>query len=91
VEKLIFINEEGFNQLNEKLDKLICKSISEDVNKMMWLTNNAVMDLLAISKSTLQTYRDQQIIPFYQIGRKILYKPADVDKLMEKFRVPSIL
>lgn len=85
-EKMIILTEEAFNQLNEKLD-LILKCSNE--NSQRWLNNDDVMEMLDISRSTLQVYRDKQLIPFYQIGRKILYKYADVEKLLEQFRIPS--
>ena len=86
-DKLVLITEEAFNQLNHKLDLLLHKSSTEDLKRNVWLTNDEVMKLLDVSKSTLQTYRDKQIIPFYQIGRKILYKATEIDEFMERFRV----
>lgn len=85
-DKLIILTEQAFDQLNDKLD-LILRSSNE--NSQRWLNNNDVMKILDVSRSTLQTYRDKQQIPFYQIGRKILYKYADVEKLLEQFRIPS--
>jgi len=54
-----------------------------------WLSNEDVCCLLGISKRTLQNYRDQRRIPFYQIGRKIYYKVNDVDYFLEMHHIKS--
>jgi len=55
-----------------------------------WLTGDEVCHILGISKRTLQNYRDQRKIPFYQIGRKIYYKATDVDDLLERHHIKSL-
>lgn len=54
-----------------------------------WLTGDEVCHVLGISKRTLQNYRDQRRISFYQIGRKIYYKATDVDDLLERHHIKS--
>jgi hypothetical protein len=49
-----------------------------------WLDNQDVMQLLNISKRLLQTYRDENVIPFSKINNKIYYKASDIQKLLEK-------
>jgi MerR family transcriptional regulator, repressor of the yfmOP operon len=48
-----------------------------------WLSGDQVCNLLMISKRSLQTYRDQGVIPFSQIKRKIYYKASDIDLYLE--------
>lgn len=48
-----------------------------------WLTSEEVCRLLKISKRTLQSYRDNGILPFSQIGRKIYYKASDIDDYLD--------
>jgi len=38
---------------------------------------------LKISRRTLQEYRNNGMLPYYQLGGKILYKESDVEKLLE--------
>jgi hypothetical protein len=38
-----------------------------------WLDNDDVCKLLRVTKRTLQNYRDNFLIPYSQIGKKILY------------------
>jgi hypothetical protein len=48
-----------------------------------WLDNQEVMQLLKISPRTLQSYRDQGILPFTRLGGKIYYKASDVEAILE--------
>ena len=52
-----------------------------------WLTTEQVCWMLDISKRTLQNYRDQRRLPFYQVGRKIYFKGADVDAFLEQHHI----
>jgi excisionase family DNA binding protein len=53
-----------------------------------WLTSEEVCHLLAISKRTLQSYRDRGILPYAQIGRKIYYKASDIDDYFDAHYIP---
>lgn len=48
-----------------------------------WLDNQDVCEILGISKRTLQTYRDNGMLAFSQIGHKMYYRREDVKKLMD--------
>ncbi len=54
------------------------KSLSED-----WLDNQEVLQVLHISKRTLQTYRDNGIVPFSKIEGKFYYKVLDIENLLQ--------
>jgi hypothetical protein len=47
------------------------------------LTSKEVSGILRVSIRTLQSYRDQGIIPFFQMGRLILYKPEDIQEFID--------
>lgn len=49
-----------------------------------WLDNEEVCLLLKVTKRTLQNYRDNFVLPYSQIGKKILYKASDVQAILEK-------
>ena len=89
-EKLVILSEDAFEQLSAKLDAILAMA-DEKNRKTEWLTNEDVLKLLDVSKSTLQSYRDRIIIPFYQVGRKILYKFSDIEDYMEKHKITSHL
>ena len=54
------------------------------MNGEIYLSGEDVCKLLHISKRTLQQYRDDNIIPFIQIGGKIIYKESDILTILEK-------
>jgi hypothetical protein len=49
-----------------------------------WLDNEDVCKVLRVTKRTLQNYRDNFVLPYSQIGKKILYKASDVQMILEK-------
>ncbi len=52
-----------------------------------WLDNQEIMQLLKISSRTLQSYRDQGILPFSKLGdgtSKFYYKASQVEELLER-------
>lgn len=54
------------------------------LNKERYLTGNEVMDLLHITRRTLQEYRNNFLIPFTTIGGVILYPESEIDRILEK-------
>ncbi|MBK7763287.1 MAG: helix-turn-helix domain-containing protein [Bacteroidetes bacterium] len=88
--KLIVLTEVAYKNLSDKLDSIIqTVGVNNSTPKDDWLSNDQVMELLKVSKSTLQTYRDKGVIPFSQIGRKIIYKKTEVALAIERFKVPA--
>ena len=47
-----------------------------------WITGDAVMKKLGISKRTLQNYRDYRILPYSAVGGKFYYNIRDIEELM---------
>ncbi|WP_272973049.1 helix-turn-helix domain-containing protein, partial [Croceibacter atlanticus] len=45
--------------------------------------NQEFLQLMNISKRTAQTWRDEGVISFSQIGSKIYYRMSDVQKLLD--------
>jgi hypothetical protein len=71
---------ERFEKFTERVSG-IC--VVQDKSLKPWLDGQDVCLLCGISKRTLQTYRDNGILPFSQIGHKIYYKPEDVKRAMK--------
>ena len=46
------------------------------------LTDKEVAYLLKVSRRTLQDYRNNGIIAYYQLGGKILYKESDIESML---------
>lgn len=51
--------------------------------KEAWVDSADVLDILRISKRTLQSLRDTGDLPFSRINGKLYYKLSDIEKLLE--------
>ena len=47
-----------------------------------WIDNQDVCQMLNISPRTLQTLRDNGMLAYSQINRKLFYKPVDVESIL---------
>ena len=54
-----------------------------------WLDSEEVRMLLGISPKTWQKYRDEHLISYYQINKKILVKRSDLNKFMADHFIPA--
>lgn len=62
----------------------ILKNYRPVMNGEIYLSGEDVCKMLHISKRTLQQYRDDNILPFIQIGGKIIYKETDIFSVLEQ-------
>ena len=51
-----------------------------------YMNDSELANYLKVSRRTLQEYRNNGILPYYQIGGKILYRESDIEELLEKNR-----
>lgn len=70
-------------QLRNRIEELL-ENYRPVLNGEIYLSGEDICKMLHISKRTLQQYRDDGILPFVQIGGKIIYKESDVLKILEK-------
>ena len=49
-----------------------------------FLTDREVSARLKVSRRTLQDYRNNGILPYTQVGGKILYRASDIEKALMK-------
>lgn len=54
------------------------------MNGEIYLSGQDVCEVLHISKRTLQQYRDDKILPYIQIGGKIIFKQSDILSVLEQ-------
>ena len=47
-----------------------------------WMDNQDVCQALKISPRTLQDYRNNGILPYRQVGGKILYRESDIERVL---------
>ena len=96
--EIITIENQAFSKLLSNLETLIQEIRSQDSGSInpeslpgeklklgdQWLDNEEVCKILKVTKRTLQNYRDNFILPYTQIGRKIYYKASDLQAVLEK-------
>jgi hypothetical protein len=71
----------------EEIKKTIIQNSKEP--KEIFVDNQEFLKLMNISKRTGQTWRDEGIISFSQIGSKIYYKMDDITKMLNKNYKPA--
>ena len=49
-----------------------------------YLTDKEVSARLKVSRRTLQDYRNEGRISYYQLGGKILYRESDIEKMLQE-------
>ena len=77
-----------YNRLKETLMRLesILKDNTTTLNGHRYMNDSELANYLKVSRRTLQEYRNNGILPYYQIGGKILYRESDIEELLEKNR-----
>lgn len=87
---IILLQSEAYQQLLRESYLLIENLFKErQVESHEWLTNRQAMELLDVSKRTLQSYRDGGLITFSQVGSKIYYSRQDINAFLKKHSNPS--
>lgn len=79
----IIAHQEMIAQLKSRVESIL-KNYRPVMNGEMYLSGEDVCKLLHISKRTLQQYRDDNILPYIQIGGKIIYKESDILRILEQ-------
>lgn len=70
-------------QLRNRIEEIL-KNYRPVMNGEIYLSGEDMCKLLHISKRTLQQYRDDNILPYIQIGGKIIYKETDILTILEQ-------
>jgi len=79
----IIAHKEMITQLRKRIESIL-KNYRPVMNGEIYLSGEDVCKLLHISKRTLQQYRDDNILPYIQIGGKIIYKEHDILTILEQ-------
>jgi len=85
----IIAHKEMITRLRNRI-KEILKNYRPVMNGEIYLSGEEVCKLLHISKRTLQQYRNDKIVPYIQIGGKIIFKQADLLAVLENNYVTNI-
>jgi hypothetical protein len=86
----IIIPKDQFLELLSKVD-LIHTRVEQISAKPQesFLDNAEFIRLMKISKRTAQTWRDEKVISYSQVGAKLYYKLSDVENLLRQTLRPS--
>lgn len=79
----IICYQEIIAQLRNRIEEIL-KNYRPVMNGEIYLSGQDVCQMLHISKRTLQQYRDDKILPYIQIGGKIIYKQSDLLTTLEQ-------
>ena len=81
----IEMNLPALDEINSRLEVIDSKLESiqktKTLNKKV-LTSKEAAQALRITTRTLQTYRDQGIIPFFQFGREVRFHAEDIQQFL---------
>jgi hypothetical protein len=89
---IIAIESKTFEQMKQRFEdfsRQVKDLCGNNQDKEQWLGNEDVCNLLQVSPRTLQSYRDNGILPYSQIGRKCYYRVSDVEQLINQFKKES--
>ena len=75
---------ERFTEFAKRIESL-CSTHTQKVEN--WLDSQEVCLLLGFSKRTLQYYRSSGRLAYSQIGSKIYYKSADIEKIISNSEI----
>ena len=81
-------NDEWAVGFMEQLDSMLdgIESMNEkskaSFGNERFMTDKEVSAWLKVSRRTLQDYRNNGMIAYYQLGGKILYKESDIEKMV---------
>lgn len=81
-------NDEWAVGFMEQLDSMLdgIESMNEksraSFSNERFLTDKEVSAWLKVSRRTLQDYRNNGMVSYYQLGGKILYKESDIEKMV---------
>lgn len=84
----IMTNDEWTVGFMEQLDSMLdgIESMNEkskaSFGNERFMTDKEVSAWLKVSRRTLQDYRNNGMVSYYQLGGKILYKESDIEKLV---------
>lgn len=86
---LFVVPEEEWRNLHATLEQIIdlITRRNADDSSSEWIESEAARKILGVSPKTWQNYRDQRLIPFSQIGRKIYVNRTDLDAFLRSHRI----
>jgi flagellar biosynthesis/type III secretory pathway chaperone len=86
----VILTSEQYQEIIQKLDELKSQlAANKNSVEVQFIDNQQFIKLMSVSKRTAQTWRDEGIISFSQVGSKIYYRMSDVKKMLDSNYKPS--
>ena len=86
----LIISQENFDEVIKRLDKIQSEVSNKQKSPVdTFIDNQEFIQIMNVSKRTAQSWRDDGIISFSQIGSKIYYRMSDVQSLLDKHYKPA--
>lgn len=85
------ITEQTYREILQRLESVEALLQGKQKNpKEVFFDSQEFISIMNISKRTAQSWREQNIIAYSQVGNKIYYRLSDIILMLEKFKVPAI-
>ena len=87
--ELIIKNNERVVSFFKSIDRMLngienmVKNCKPTLGGERYLTDKEVSAKLRVSRRTLQDYRNEGRIPYYQLGGKVLYRESDIQRVLD--------
>lgn len=83
------VPEEKWNEVAESVKEIkdLLSEKKKNERSSEWLPSSEARKLVGVSGRTWQRYRDLRLIPFTQIGRKIMLKRGDVENFLNSHQI----
>jgi len=80
----VIISQDQFNDLAKRMEEIHSAVTKKQATpEEAFIDNEEFLKLMKVSRRTGQSWRDEGIISFSQIGSKIYYRMSDVQKLLD--------
>jgi predicted DNA-binding transcriptional regulator AlpA len=83
MEQVYIITQNQFNQVIEKLDRLLENKENPKDQDKKWLNTKEASQFLGIGLTTLWTYRKQGKIKGRKIGHKVYYDSSELNSILK--------
>ena len=89
---MVILPAEDWQKLKEEIEKISSYIYNyKEKEQSKWLTSEEARKILNVSKRTWQTYRNRRLLPFSQVGKKVLVKKCDLEEFINSKQIKRIL
>lgn len=83
---VVVLESEAYKELQKSNIDLIRSLLKEESKTpdFGWMSQKEALEILDASPRTMQNWRDQGLVGFSQIGKKIYYSHEEVDKMLQR-------